>query len=86
VPVSFTDVENISLLENHLQRKDSRKPEALNLRFAPRPRITLDYKKWSLLPRADQDTLLDHAIDFLREFPSTDFKLDFENGFQNRTR
>ena len=50
--------------------------EAFNLSYAPGPSIVVDYNKCSLLPHADQETLLNYAsrIDFLCE-ASTDLKL-----------
>jgi hypothetical protein len=51
--------------------------EASNLSYAPGPSIVVDYNKCSLLPHADQETLLNYAsrIDFLCEQASTDLKL-----------
>ncbi len=72
----------MNLLENHLLRPDShelaRRDEEFVVSYGlPRPRIAVDYKRWSSLSDPDQETLVNYVsgIDFLRELPPTELKL-----------
>ena len=65
-----------NLLENQLLRPDSHEEFVVSYGL-PRPRIAVDYKKWSLLSHPEQDVLLNYVsgIDFLRDLPPTELKL-----------
>jgi hypothetical protein len=74
----------VNLLKNHLLRPDShelarpdRHEEFVVSYCLPRPRIVVDYKRWSSLSHLDQETLVNYVsgIDFLRELPPTELKL-----------
>jgi hypothetical protein len=43
----------------------------------PRPRIAVDYKRWSSLSHPDQETLVNcvSGFDFLRELPPTELRV-----------
>jgi hypothetical protein len=65
-----------NLLENQLLRPDSHEEFVVSYGL-PRPRIAVDYRKWSLLSHPEQDVLLNYVsgIDFLRDLPPTELKL-----------
>jgi hypothetical protein len=64
------------LLENHLLRPDSHEEFVVSYGL-PRPRIAVDYKRWSSLSHPDQENPLNYVsrIDFLHDLPPTELKL-----------
>jgi hypothetical protein len=65
-----------NLLENQLLRPDSHEEFVVSYGL-PRPRIAVDYKKWSSLSHPEQEVLLNYVsgVDFLRDLPPTELKL-----------
>jgi hypothetical protein len=65
-----------NLLDHHLLRPDSHEEFVVSYGLL-RPRIVVDYKKWSSLSHPDQEVLLNHVsgIIILRDLPPTELKL-----------